>query len=115
MIRKKENQRIEYREDPFGGQGTIAVRYLAEEGDHGNEKYNMLSRVTIPPGVSVGLHSHPGKTESLYILAGNCRYTDQGEHVLQAGDTAIVRGQDSHRLVSLGPEPLEYIAVIVLD
>lgn len=115
MIRKAAEQRLECRINTFGGQGAISVRYLAEETDHGNEKYNMLSRVTIPPGVSVGRHSHPGKTETLYILAGSCRYQDSEERILGPGDTAVVRGGDSHQLVSLGPEDLEYIAVIVLD
>lgn len=115
MIRKAKEQQIEYRENTFGGRGTITVRRLCEITDHGNPKYDMLSRVTVPPGVSVGLHSHPHKTETLYFLSGSCRYDDGREHILTAGDTAVVRGSDSHRLLSLGPEPLEYLAVIVLD
>ena len=115
MIKRDGGYREEIWDEPYGGEGKLSVVRIGEVIDHGNPFFDSMSRVTVQPGVKVGRHSHEGKTELLYIVSGRCSYNDGEPHLLLPGDSAIVRGADAHRLENPGPEPLVYLAVIVMD
>lgn len=116
MIRRKAEQRAEILENPHDGQGQITITHCMEKLDHANPRFQMLSRVTVPPGVRVGLHNHAGKTEAFCILEGVCLYDDGEQHTLLPGDCVVVSGAEAaHQLQNPGPNILVYLVSIVAD
>ncbi len=118
MIRKKAEQRVEIRQNQYGGQGQITITYGIEKQDHNNERFHLFGKVTVSPGASVGLHNHTGKTEAICILEGVCLYGDNDgeQHALLPGDCAIVSGAgDEQQMYNPGPEPMVYMVAMVTD
>lgn len=75
-----------------------------------------FARATLEPGAAVGYHVHTGESESYYILSGTGRYNDNGISTpVQAGDVTFTPNGHGHGLENTGKEPLEFIALIVLD
>lgn len=89
--------------DVFGP--TVEFLTLPEEPDAG---YCVMIG-TIPPGVSVPLHSHPD-AESFYILSGSVRTLDQRGNALEwrsvsAGEFAHIPGHVKHAWQNTSKEP----------
>ncbi|MDX9871235.1 MAG: cupin domain-containing protein [Clostridia bacterium] len=114
MLRLRKDQRTEYRENSFGGRGTVEIRHLIEPADHTNSHLRLLAKITLQPGVTVGEHSHEGITESIYILEGRAIYNDGAERLLEPGDAAVVSESDRQSIRCAEDTPLTYLAVIVL-
>lgn len=89
--------------DVFGP--TVEFLILPEEPDAG---YCVMIG-TVPPGVSVPLHSHPD-AESFYILSGSVRTIDQRGDTLEwrtvnAGEFAHIPGNAKHAWQNASNEP----------
>ncbi len=113
MIKRAGDQRIEFLTEYQGGEGTIEVQHVLESGDYTNPYFDMLLKVTIPPGVSVGMHSHEGITEAVFILSGQALYDDGEERLLHPGDAAVVAESERQSIRSAGDMPMTYMACIV--
>jgi quercetin dioxygenase-like cupin family protein len=84
---------------------TVEFLTLPEEPDAG---YCVMIG-TVPPGVSVPLHSHPD-AESFYILSGSVRTLDQRGDTLEwrtvnAGEFAHIPGNAKHAWQNASDEP----------
>ena len=66
------------KENVKGGEGTVLFDYLL-----GDEQLQgmcgMYAKVTLPPGSSIGYHTHEGDSESYYILSGQGTYINNNK------------------------------------
>lgn len=114
MLKLSQDQRVEYVENCQGGEGTVIIKHVIEPGDHHNPHLQMVARITLSPGATVGEHSHEGLTEVIYILEGRALYNDGAERILEPGDAAVVSGLDRQSLRCAADKPMTYLAVITL-
>ena len=114
MVRRKEECKVEYRENIRGGEGTgIAVSLIAGPEEL-NNKGRLFNRMTLNPGSSIGYHVHENDAELFYILSGTGVYSDNGTDVeVKSGDVAICETGHGHSFTNTGADALEFIAVIV--
>ncbi len=143
MIKKKNAQSSETRENMRGGTGTITVRhYLKPEEIKarlspearlaplcGAARTRLCAELILPPGTSIGPHDHVDEDEIYIIQKGQGLMTDGGPPVKQdearpssqggkefrvaAGD-AILTGQGaSHSIKNTGAEDLVITAIII--
>ena len=68
----------------------------------------------IPPGGSIGQHTHEGDFETYYILKGRARVNDNGNVAeLGPGDMTQCKDGNFHSIENIGDVDLEYLAVIL--
>ena len=99
----------------FGGKGTIQFKKLGEPEEM-YKSASLFNHVTIQPGCSIGYHTHEHETEFYYILKGEAVFNDNGTEVLfHAGDVGVTGNGDGHGIENRSNEPVEMIALIVLE
>ena len=87
------------------GKGEVQMKDLA-----------LFSHVTIQPGCSIGYHDHTHETEFYYIIRGEGLFNDDGQEIpVHTGDVCATGGGKSHSIENTSGEPLELIALIVLE
>lgn len=89
-----------------GGKKNLGMRMF----DDGACK---IMRGRLEPGASIGLHTHEGNSEIIYILegAGKVEY-DGGVETLAAGDCHYCPEHHTHRLINDSSEDLNFFAVV---
>ena len=97
------------------GKGLIHIKELTDkEGlyNHGR----LFAHVTVDPGCSIGYHDHQHETEFYYIIKGEGVFNDDGKEVLvHAGDICATGCGKFHGLENKTDEPVELIALIVME
>ncbi len=89
-----------------GGQGTLRARMHTD----GNNKIMMG---LLLPRSSVGLHTHEGDSEIIYILSGTGKVLCDGEYEpLAPGDCHYCPSGHSHSLINDGDGELSFFAVV---
>ena len=89
-----------------GGEKKLGMRMF----DDGACK---IMRGRLEPGASIGLHTHEGNSEIIYILEGTGKVEyDGGVETLAAGDCHYCPEHHSHRLINDGSEDLNFFAVV---
>lgn len=67
----------------------------------------------LAPGASIGMHTHEGNCEIIYILAGNGQVLyDDGCEALSAGSCHYCPNGHAHSLQNTGDVPMEFFAVV---
>ena len=116
MIITKAEMNTETWTHARGGEGEISILHFADQKNLRLKNIRIFSRITIPPSSSIGLHRHENETEYFLILQGRGVVSeDCGETPVKPGDFVITRSQESHSIRNVGLQPLEFIAVVVLD
>ena len=102
MIRKSQNQRHSSEPQLKGGRDTTRlVHFLEKTESYGTGRLFAIS--IIPPGGSIGYHTHTGEFEIYYILKGVAKVIDNGtEDILHPGDSMTCREGDSHSIENIG-------------
>ena len=97
------------------GNGLIHIKHLTDkEGLYGHGR--MFAHVTVDPGCCIGYHAHNHETEFYYIIKGECVFNDDGKEVIvHAGDICATGYGQSHGLENKSSEPVEMIALIVME
>ena len=97
------------------GKGLCHITHLTDkEGLYGHGR--MFAHVTVDPGCSIGYHAHNHETEFYYIIKGEGVFNDDGKEVLvHAGDICATGYGASHGLENKTDEPVELIALIVME
>ena len=97
------------------GQGLIHIKHLTDkEGLYGHGR--MFAHVTVDPGCSIGYHDHQHETEFYYIIKGEAVFQDDDKVVLlHAGDIGATGYGHLHGLINRTTEPVELIALIVME
>ena len=99
----------------FGGNGDLDIKVLAT-ADEMYKGARLFNHVTLNPGCSLGYHPHEHETEFYYILKGEAVFNDNGTEVLfHAGDVGVTGNGDGHGIENRSNEPVEMIALIVLE
>jgi mannose-6-phosphate isomerase-like protein (cupin superfamily) len=113
MIRKAVDLRIKLEPNLKGGRDTTRIiNILESETMYGTGRLFGVS--VIPPGGSIGKHTHEGDFETYYILKGRARVNDNGViEELESGDMTQCKDGDFHSIENIGDTDLEYIAVIL--
>lgn len=113
MIRRKEDQAIEFR-CIRGGKGETEQHKIIESVDELYGKGRLFNLMIIEPGNSIGEHAHEGDNEIFYFLEGTGEYDDNGTVVqVGPGDTTICNDGEKHSLKNIGDVPLKFIALIL--
>ena len=97
------------------GKGLIHVKDLTDkEGlyNHGR----LFTHTVVDPSCSIGYHTHDHETEFYYIIKGEGVFNDDGKEVIvHAGDICATGYGQSHGLENKSSEPVEMIALIVME
>ena len=90
----------------LGGQGELRAQMYADER-------NRFLRGILPPGSTIGYHSHDTSSEIIYILSGTGKVKiDDGEEPLKAGDCHYCPKGHAHSLINDSQGELEFFAVV---
>ena len=90
-----------------GGEGTLQVRKFDDPA------MGAVVRLTLPPHTSIGLHTHEGNCEVVYVLAGHgdCLY-DDGCYEVKPGMVVYCPEHHSHSIRNTGEETMELLGVL---
>lgn len=89
-----------------GGKGNFLVKTY--EDDRAKIMYGRLE-----PGCSIGLHTHEGNSEIIYIISGEADYImDEGTEHGVAGQCHYCQMGHTHSQINNGTEPLIFFAVV---
>ena len=91
--------------------------FLGGEGEiHAQMHVDGLNRILhgiLPPGSSIGCHTHETSSEIVYILSGTGKVkVEGGEEPLKAGDCHYCPKGHEHSLINDGDEDLVLLAMI---
>lgn len=90
----------------MGGEGEIHAQMRVDER-------NRILHGILPPGSSIGYHTHETSSEIIYILSGTGKVKyDDGEEAVKAGQCHYCPKGHSHALINDSGEPLEFFAVV---
>ena len=89
-----------------GGEGEFHVKMYTDPRAK-------IMRGRLLPGSSIGLHTHEGNSEIIYILEGSGKVEyDAGVETLAAGDCHYCPEHHTHRLINDSSEDLTFFAVV---
>ena len=113
MIRKANELTKEIRNDMRGGKGAVTIQHYFKKEEI-KAKCRLCSRLTLPPGASIGMHKHETEDELFIIESGN-GIIDTGREKIKvaAGDAVLTGNGEEHALINDGRGPLEVIAIIM--
>ena len=77
------------------------------------DKNNKILLGTLEPGASIGLHTHTGNCEVIYILSGSGQCIDDDtQYPVAAGMCHYCPEGHTHSIVNTGDTPLELLGVL---
>ena len=89
-----------------GGEKSFNVKMFT------NDKVKIM-RGRLTPGSSIGLHTHMGNSEIVYIIEGNGKVLYDGEYIkLTAGDCHYCPEGHEHSLINDSENDLIFFAVV---
>ena len=113
MVNKQKDMIASIKHQMRGGSGDVEVLSLSEERPG---RVRLFARLTIGPGCSIGYHDHQHETEFYYIIKGEAVFQDDDKEVLlHAGDIGATGYGHFHGLINRTTEPVELIALIVME
>ncbi len=113
MIRKTQVKHVEHL---AGGKGTVKIEHIIDENELLGAA-RMYAKVTIPPGASIGVHTHTGETEPYYILEGVGDFRDNDGSVTPVvpGDCCLIKPGECHGMSNPYNADLVFMALIYYD
>ena len=113
MVKKAAEMPTDVREQMRGGEGAVTLIHAFSAEDWGSPT-RLFSKITLPPGASVGFHVHEGEEEFYFFTAGEAEYSDNGATIsVRAGDATLTKDGEGHSVKNTGSVPVEFIAAIV--
>lgn len=113
MVRKTMQMNIRHREHVAGGEGCLLSQDVFVESEMAG-KARMCSKITLPPGSSIGEHPHVDDAEIYYVLKGELTVTDDGDtFLLHAGDGVFTAQGGKHSVKNNSDNDAEFLAVII--
>jgi mannose-6-phosphate isomerase-like protein (cupin superfamily) len=96
-----------------GGDGTVDCIAVLSPNDQARKTLKFFHDDVLPPGSSVGLHSHEDE-EYYYVLEGTGEMMlDDRLHTVSAGDMVAVYPGGAHSLRNTGGSPMRIIVACV--
>jgi quercetin dioxygenase-like cupin family protein len=114
MLFKKQDQKVSYKENMRGGQGTIMFNELLPK-ELLNEKGRLFSTITIMPGCSIGNHIHENECETFYVLEGSLIYNENNEkeYAIRKGDCVYNKNMSGHGVRNESGKKAVILALII--
>lgn len=113
MFHCKNEMNTEYRANVRGGEGNLPFQHLFSSEELGG-RADMLAKVTLRPGESIGVHPHTDNGEVYWVLSGSVTVTeDETEKILHAGDGEFCADGHTHSIRNHTHEPAEFLALIL--
>ena len=105
----------EVRERMRGGKGGVEILHIFRKEEL-KGRTRLFARLRLPPGSSIGYHTHDGEEEIFYILSGDRRSAATAACVDQSarGMPCSPGEAAGHSIANIGSGPLELMAVILL-
>jgi len=97
------------------GDGLVTKRYgMSREETF--DKCRLCGEIVVPPGCSLGEHSHTGEVEIFYMVSGELTVYDDGGpgQTFLPGDVMSTGGGGKHSVRNLSGKPATLFAVIIL-
>lgn len=90
-----------------GGEGTLQLRKFDDPA------MGAVVRLTMPAKSSIGMHTHMGNCEVVYVLAGSgvCYYDDT-VYPVKAGSIVYCPEQHAHSICNTGDETMELLGIL---
>jgi mannose-6-phosphate isomerase-like protein (cupin superfamily) len=112
MIVRRNEMKVEKKDNLRGGQGTITFTHYLEPD---TQKYaRMLAEMSLPPGASLGYHQHENEAEYYIVHSGSGIVNNNGEETpIRSGDVMVTADGAFHSIKNTGTEPLVLSAIIV--
>ena len=112
MIVHRNEMKIETKEKMRGGEGTTSFVHFSDSAQMRNAR--LLAEITLPPGASIGEHTHDAETEYYIILSGIGIVADDGiDKPVSPGDVVVTGNGSRHSIRNAGQEPLVFHAAII--
>jgi mannose-6-phosphate isomerase-like protein (cupin superfamily) len=116
MFVSRSAMTVEQREKVRDGEGIITFTHCVEGKGAVQKNTAMFAEMVLPPGASVGYHTHQEETEFYVFLEGSGLVSDNGKEIpVKPGDTLITGDGASHSLTNNGTVPLKLLAAIIKD
>lgn len=113
MITTRQNVIRESRPEMRGGHGTVELEHWFKPEQFG-AKVRLCTRMTLPPGASIGNHTHEAEDEVYIVLSGSGRILESGEwRDIHTGDAILTGKGGSHSVENTADEPLVIAAIIM--
>lgn len=101
------------RSQEHGGWGSITFRRLLDSG-HFQTPVDFVDFTIVPPGSSIGRHTHRGSEELYFIASGTPLMRVSGqERRISRGSVAFVHNDGWHELVNDTSENVEILVIQV--
>ena len=114
MIKRNRDMEKELRQQMRGGKGEVEILHIFRKEEM-KGKMRLHARLRLPPGSSIGYHTHDGEEEVFYILCGSGQVSDNGVvSAVGPGDALLTGGGGGHSIENVGGEPLELVATIFI-
>jgi mannose-6-phosphate isomerase-like protein (cupin superfamily) len=114
MIRKSHEMEKEARERMRDGAGSVEILHIFRSREL-KGRTRLFARLRLLPGSSIGFHRHEGEEEIFYILSGTGEVGEGGPaSPVVPGDAVHTGDGAGHSISNTGPEPLEFLAVILV-
>ena len=90
-----------------GGEGQFVAKMF-------NDGTNKILRGLLAPGCSIGMHTHTGTSEIIFVLSGEGKMylSDGGVETLKAGDCHYCPEGTGHSFVNESDADLTFCAVV---
>lgn len=113
MIKKAKDMRRTADDNLRGGKGTIGMVHFLE-GAESRGMGRLFAIATIPPGASIGEHTHDGEYEIYHVLKGTATVTDNGvEAPLETGDCMVCYHGNRHSIENKTDENCEVLFTVL--
>jgi mannose-6-phosphate isomerase-like protein (cupin superfamily) len=94
------------------GEGRISAARVLTRGERGGATF--IDLVVVPPGCTIGEHTHDADEETYVIVRGSGTMTVDGTSlVVGPGDVIVNRPGGTHGLRNTGVDPLRLVVVDV--
>ena len=113
-MNKLHDELIETKIDKLrDGEGHV-IRQVIFSEEETLGKTTLCAIQTVPPGCSIGVHSHGPDAEFFYVLSGTVRAFDDGvSKDLVAGDSNFSGAGGSHGVVNVSEEDAVMLCIVM--
>jgi len=114
MVKKYNEIEHMMNEHMKGGEGIVEVIPSVVKGEYDSDA-NVIARLILKPGCSLGMHEHIAEEEIITVLEGKAEYNDNGTTIeVKAGDVCICKNGERHSIANISDiDDLELMAVII--
>ena len=113
MLHTHDTLYSESRENMRDGKGSVTITHLWKKEEMSSSHCRMAALLTLPPGSSIGYHTHDNEEEIFAVIKGTAIFDDNGTvKTMNPGDTSLTGAGTGHSLANGGSEDLVVMAVI---